>query len=143
MRKILQDEAREIREREERARSVVIRGLGSDPKIFNSKFKDVAKSILGQDISPDLVKIVPIKPNLIRGKIADDGLRSDILQATRLLKTHTTLSEVYIKKYLTYKQRQALIERANARSQNIRPDPPATSSVQPLSVSGNPLSGKS
>ena len=111
IKQILHNEAVEIREREKRANSIIIRGLGADPNLIQQNFKDVVEQLLpGKHIL--LVEISPINANLVRAKIPDTNARRELLNNTKkLARPDSNFQQVFIKRDLTYRQRQELLNR--------------------------------
>ncbi|KAK3871267.1 hypothetical protein Pcinc_023582 [Petrolisthes cinctipes] len=106
----------EIREREKRTKSVIVRGLGSDLQTINDRLKDVVSHLLGPNKDITLSHIVPINDDLVRREIVDDVLRKELIQASRNLKTSLNFNKVYIHKDLTYRQRQELQVRRSTKT---------------------------
>ena len=119
VRKILHEEALEIREREKRAKSIMIRGMGSDHTTIQGKFNEVVSFLNdnGLTVQPDslvLTDIVPVREDLVRAKVMNDSHRRELLDKVKILK-NTRFDKVHIKRDLTWNQRSALKLRLNAR----------------------------
>ena len=118
IKKILHDEAREIREREKRAKSIIIRGLGDQPGAVRTGFNDVVaflfNGVEGGPRAVELSEIVPINSNLVRAKLTNDVLRRDILDRAKNIKG-SQFDGVYVKRDLTFNQRSAMKARFQVR----------------------------
>ena len=114
IRTILHEEAVEIREREKRADSVIIRGLGSDNDTVITKFNDVVSHLFNRNKVMQLEEIVPINQNLVRAKIKDPVQRKELLSVSKNLRT-SQYNTVFITRDLTFKQREDLKVRLASR----------------------------
>ena len=84
IRTILYEEAVEIKEREKRVESVIIRGLGSDDSV-SRKFSEVVSYLFSHNKVIQLDELVPINQNLVRAKIKDSAIRKELLSVTKNL----------------------------------------------------------
>lgn len=107
-RKAIREEVLEVREREKRRFSVVIKGLSArTPDTIATEFGEITSVMMGCRVS--LTDIVRIKdhPELCRGKIMDSEQRSLVLDKAKTLKG-SQYDHVYIRRDLTFNQRQEL-----------------------------------
>lgn len=120
IRRILHEEAREVREREKRVKSVIIRGLGDSQQNIQEKFNEVVDFLFEGERKPDIVlsDVVPINPNLIRAKIVDDSLRRNLLIKAKDLKD-SQFAHVHLKRDLTFQQREIIKKRITSRESQI------------------------
>ena len=125
----------EIREREKRVESVIIRGLGSDVDSVSRKFSEVVSYLFSHNKVIQLVELVPINQDLVRAKIKDSTIRKELLSVTKNLKD-SYYDKVFITKDLTFKQREKLKKRLSARKNNIHPQNPANATDSAASDSG-------
>ena len=114
-RKVVREELRELEEQRKRRTSLVIRGLGApSAKDAVTRFETLSLDLIEQKVTlTDVVKI-PSETDLYRGKVADDDVRKCLLDKAKNLKHSAQYSSVYIRRDLTYKQRQALKARREA-----------------------------
>ena len=107
-RKAIREEVLEVREREKRRSSVVIKGLSArTPETLATEFAEMTSVMMGCRVS--LTDIVKIKdhPELCRGKIMDSEQRALVLDKAKTLKG-SQYDHVYIRRDLTFNQRQEL-----------------------------------
>lgn len=106
---MIREEVLECRERDKRVDSVIIRGLGIEPRELQNKFDDVVSHLLpNKQIT--LRDITPIKPNLVRAKISDPVSRRELLTTARNLR-QSPYTSVFITRDLTFKQRETIRKR--------------------------------
>lgn len=117
-RNTLREEIVEIREREKRTLSIIIRGLGSDVTRVQCEFDNIVTFLLGAGKSIVLQDISPINPNLVRAKLSSIEIKRELLNNTKKL-NNSQFKGVYISRDLTYKQRVALKQRAQARQVSV------------------------
>lgn len=127
IRAVIAEELREIREREKRKQSIIIKGLraNSSAEVVHL-FKDLSSTKLGCEVT--LSDVSPIKDHagMFRAKIMSDDQRKHILDNAKTLKG-TRYDGVYISRDLTRAQRTVLFEKRQAkRTQN-----PTTSEAPP------------
>lgn len=113
-RNTLHEEIVEIREREKRALSIIVRGLGSDVTQVQTRFDNIVTFLLGAGNSIALQDIFPINANLFRAKLSSIEIKRELLDNAKKL-NNSQFKDVYISRDLTYKQRVALRQRAQAR----------------------------
>ena len=107
-RKVIREEVLEVREREKRRFSVVVKGLSAKtPDTIATEFAEITSVMMGCRVS--LTDIVKIKdhPELCRGKIMDNEQRALVLDKAKTLKG-SQYDHVYIRRDLTFNQRQEL-----------------------------------
>ena len=121
MRSIIREEQIELRERDKRKTSIVIKGLNfSTADSFKVAFDDVTDSLIGLKI--DATDIAPITPRLVRLNVANKDHRMRLLTSASKLKNHETYGHIFISKDLTYRQRTELkTRRQNSRLPASRP----------------------
>ena len=107
------NQVRELKERDKRADSIIIRGLPEMSLLgVQEKFSDICKCLQLQDIK--LVDIVKIGPNnMYRARIPNNDLRKLLFVHASKLRNHPDFSRVYVNRDLTYHQRQVLVARRN------------------------------
>ena len=108
----MREEVKELHERDKRRTSVVIKGIPfseSEDK-FLEDFRRVVSCFWPDSPAIRLVEIFPIRPNLVRAKIADHNIRNELLSRSKLLKS-SNYSSVFISRDLTYRQRKDLKDR--------------------------------
>ncbi len=111
----IRDEIREMREREKRYKSVIIRGLpNSSIDGVTTSFTNISTALLNREIP--ITNITPIDQTrgIFRGDILDGGDRRLLLSSTHKLKESATYKNVFIHSDLTYKQRQEYFARRSA-----------------------------
>ena len=129
-------QVRELREREKRADSIVIRGLGDiSLEEVNTKFEGMC-----QELQIPLIPLTGLTKigagDLYRARIACKEQRQNLLLKVSALKNSQTFSRVYINRDLTKQQRDEVVRARRAR---VRSDNTASNSGQPpgWSPSGN------
>lgn len=105
-RKIVFEDTREIAEREKRRRSVVVSGLGTELGTFVGSFADISEKLIGAPVT--IANLVRINDHLVRGSIPNDPHRSALLSNAVNLSRDATTRHIFIRRDLTYKQRQEL-----------------------------------
>lgn len=114
-RSIVHEELKEVREREKRRQSVIIKGLkASTTGELTSKFEQLTERVMGSKVSLSDVSAIQGHPNIYRAKIINDDLRKTVLDKAKMLRG-TDYSSVYISRDLTYAQRSELFEWRKAR----------------------------
>ena len=123
---VIAEELREMREREKRKQSVIIKGLkAKTPAEVVHLFKELSSTKLGCEVT--LSEVSPIRDHagMFRAKITSDELRKHILDNAKTLKG-TQYDGVFISRDLTRAQRTVLFEKRQAkRTQNPAPTEPA------------------
>ena len=116
-RSVIRQEMREMQERAKRKQSIIIKGLhAQSPRELAAKFGELSLGFTG--VRVELSDIVPI-PNhtdLYRAKILDDEDRKLVLERAKSLKD-TEYKTVFIRRDLTYAQRQELRDRRAQRAE--------------------------
>ena len=107
-RTMIRQEVKELREREKRKDSIVVRGLTSTTLAdVTTEFEEISSMMIGSSVTlTDIVRI-PDHPELYRAKILDEGKRKLILEKAKTLKG-SRYDGVFIRRDLTYAQRQEL-----------------------------------
>ena len=111
----IREEVRELREREKRRNSIIIKGLqASSVGELVAKFEQMSETQLGGKVKlTDVVKI-PNQTHMYRANIASDEQRKKVLDQAKNLKG-SNFDPVFISKDLTRAQRTVLYERRKAR----------------------------
>ena len=112
-RQLIHDEAREVAERDKRRSSVIVKGLGTDINKIPAALNEISQQISGFNVN--LVDIVPVNGEMVRGKILNDEHRRNLLSSAKNLKG-SAFSHVYINRDLTKRQRQLLSQSRSSRS---------------------------
>ena len=133
LRSVIVEEVREMREREKRKQSIIIKGLNTGSTAEATRmFKDLSSLKFGCEIT--LSDVTPIKDHvgMFRARITSDEQRKHVLDQAKMLKG-TQFDGVYISRDLTRAQRTVLYEKRLAkRTQNQvatnenPPGPPAS-----------------
>ena len=112
-RKMMREELRELEERKKRRASLVIRGLQvSTPTEAAAKFGEITSMLIGERAILSEVCRIKSDSDLFRGNVHDERVRRLILEQSRKLKD-SAYSMVYIRRDLTYSQREELKARYN------------------------------
>ena len=122
-------QVRELREREKRADSIVIRGLGNIAlEEVNIKFESIC-----QELQIPLISLTGLTKmgagDLYRARIACKDQRQNLLLKVSALKNSQTFSRVYINRDLTKQQREEVVRARRAR---VRTDSTSGNLTQPL-----------
>lgn len=127
-RQIVREELKELDEQRKRRNSLVVRGLASgNAEAAARRFEDVSEYLTGHKVKlTDVVKIQG-ESDLYRGKINDDEARKSLLDKAKRLKDSDQFQGVFIRRDLTYNQRQLLRAR-RAAPQDPMSGPPRPSS---------------
>ena len=105
---------RELREREKRLDSIIIRGFTTTSvNVVKDKFRDICRVLRLENI--ELCEVKKVGPtNLFRATIRDLDMRRELILRSHELARSENFSMVYINKDLTYQQRQELLARRRA-----------------------------
>ena len=124
-RSVIRQEIKELREREKRKDSIIVRGLtSSTPGDAVEEFGEITSMLIGSRVVLSDVVRIPDHPELIRAKITDEDKRKQILEKAKTLKG-SRYDGVFIRRDLTYSQRQELKLRREGQGQrdtDQRPD---------------------
>ena len=113
---IIREELIEMRERDKRRDSVVVRGLDYESDLdFQRRFDSLSLVLVNKKIQ--LTEITQLNPRFVRAKITNREDRSHLLSATNKLRNIAQFSSVYISRDLTFKQREELKSRRLASRQ--------------------------
>ena len=143
-RSVIRQEIKEIREREKRKDSIIVRGLTSSTLgDAVEEFGEITSMLIGSRVVLSDVVRIPDHPELIRAKITDEDKRKQILEKAKTLKG-SRYDGVFIRRDLTYAQRQELKLRREGqghRGAEQRPDrsqtaPPTNQAQQTPAVAG-------
>ena len=115
-RRVVREELRELEERKKRQNSLVIRGLRVKTAAEAvDKFKEISEILTGERVTITEVCQIKSDTDLFRGNVHNIRQRNLILDHARYLR-NTQHSHVYIRKDLTYIQRQELHDRLASRA---------------------------
>lgn len=108
-RQIVREELRELDEQRKRRNSLVVRGLAaSNAEEAAHRFEVISEYLTGRKVGlTDVVKIQG-ESDLFRGKINDDEVRKSVLDKAKQLKNSEQFHTIFIRRDLTYNQRQLL-----------------------------------
>ena len=114
-RAIIRDEVKEIREREKRRHSVIVKGLKvkSGAELID-KFGHMTGEVMGTVVSLTEVAAIPNHPDMFRAKIMNDDHRKLILEKAKYLRD-SSFHSVFISRDLTFAQRAELFQRRQSR----------------------------
>ena len=120
-RRQIREEVREMQEQAKRRQSVIIRGLGvSSLSGVASSFSSLTERMFGMKVELSDVVPIPNHQDLFRAKILNEENRKLVLTRAKSLRD-TEYGQVFIRRDLTYKQRQELRNRmATADQQGTR-----------------------
>ena len=122
-RTVVRQEVRELREREKRRFSLVIRGLVSNsPAGVVAEFGEVTSTMMGTRVTLSEAVKIPNNAGLWRAKVLNVEHRDLVLEKAKTLKG-TQYDHIFIRKDLTYTQRMELKQRRESQgaSRVIRP----------------------
>ena len=115
-RRVVREELRELEERKKRQDSLVIRGLRvSSAAEAKTRFGEITELLIGEKVTLSEVCQIKSDADLYRGNVRDARHRTLVLEHARELR-HTSHSHIYIRKDLTYIQRQELQYRLATRT---------------------------
>ena len=115
-RQAVREELLELEERRKRKASLVIRGLGASSALEAVRlFGDVTQFLIGERVELSEACRIRNDTDLIRGNVHDVRLRRLILDQARELK-NSRLSHIFIRRDLTYQQREELKARRLANT---------------------------
>ena len=136
-RSIVHEELKEMKERDKRRQSVIIKGLrATSSGDLMAKFEQLTEQTIGTKVVLSDVTSISGHPHIYHAKIVNDDLRKTVLDKAKTLRD-TDYSSVYISRDLTYVQRTELFARRKARQAE-----PAQTQNPPRDRSqtrGNPL----
>ena len=115
-RRVVREELRELEERKKRQDSLVIRGLRVNSAAeAKTKFGEITEVLIGEKVTLSEICQIKSDADLYRGNVRDVRHRTLVLEHARELR-HTSYSHIYIRKDLTYIQRQELQYRLATRT---------------------------
>ena len=118
-RMIVHEELKEMKERDKRKQSIIIKGLqASSTNDLASKFEQLSEQVMGTKVGLCDVSSISGHPHLYRAKIVNDELRKTVLEKAKTLR-NTDYNSVYISRDLTYAQRSELFARRKARQTEL------------------------
>ena len=113
-RTIIREELVELREREKRKDSVVVRGLDFVNEIdFQNSFDQLSTSLINKSIH--LSDITQLNTRFVRARIANKEDRSLLLSSTGRLKNSRLFSSVFVSRDLTFRQREEIRRRRSSQ----------------------------
>ena len=117
---VVRAELREMEERKKRVSSLVVRGLrvGTAGEA-STKFADIASSLIGERVEFTEVCRIKSDVDLYRGNVHDGRIRKLILDNAKHLRESSN-SHVFIRRDLTFQQREELRARYPPRSHMCR-----------------------
>lgn len=138
----VREEVREMRERERRQKSIIIRGLPNfTTDAVVSKFSDISRFLLDKDVQIVSVKVIDAGRGIFRGDVADPDRRLLLSRVSRL--KNSEYRNVFVTRDLTYQQRQDLFRRRNNRVPGLPGNGVAGNSVVSDENAGHSSSGSS
>ena len=112
MRSLIRSEMLELRERDKRKETVVVKGITfSSEGEFLNNFNRVSEALTGKVMVPE--EVFPINSKIVRMKIANRDDRMLLLKSSPKLKHTRDHAHIYISRDLTYQQRKELLSRRN------------------------------
>lgn len=117
-RRQIREEVREMQEQAKRRQSVIIRGLGvSSSSGVASSFSSLTERMFGMKVELSDVVSIPNHQDLYRAKVLNEEHRRLVLTRAKSLRD-TEYGQVFIRRDLTYKQRQELRNRIATADQH-------------------------
>ena len=114
-RAIIRDEMKEIREREKRRQSVIVKGLKAKTGAeLASMFGHMCGEVMGTEINMSDITAIPNHSGVFRAKILNEDHRKLVLEKAKNLRD-TSFHSVYVSRDLTYIQRSELFNRRKSR----------------------------
>ena len=114
-RTLIRDELREMREREKRRNSIIVKGLtATGPNDAATKFSELSETQFRTKVDLAEITQIPGQSRMFRAKILSDEQRKLVLDNAKNLKG-SAFSSVYITRDLTRSQRTELYEKRKAR----------------------------
>ena len=114
-RSAIREELRELKEREKRKESIIVKGLKANSATdFSTSFVQLAEKQFGVKVVLAEVQKISGHADIFRVKIAHDDTRREILDKAKSLRG-TPHEHVYISRDLTYAQRAEMFNRRQAR----------------------------
>lgn len=141
-RSVVRQEIRELREREKRRFSLVIRGLMSNsPAGVTAEFGDITSTMMGTRVTLTEVVKIPNNVGLWRAKVLNLEHRELVLEKAKNLKG-TQYDHIFIRKDLTYTQRMELKQRRESQGASTRVIRPSRGTAVPSAPSATALAPK-
>ena len=119
LRLTIREEIREMDERQKRKHSQIMKGWKTTTTAQASEFfKQLTQKLIGSEILPDTIQLIPNTTNnkMYRIKITDDDSRNQLLANAKNIRNLPDYDSVYISRDLTYKQRQDLYHKRQAKA---------------------------
>ena len=109
-RAIIQEELVELREREKRRDSIVVRGLDYVDEIdFRNRFEQLSTLLINKSVH--LSDITQLSPRFVRARITNKEDRSLLLSSTSRLRNNRLFSSIFVSRDLTFRQREEIKRR--------------------------------
>ena len=140
LRSLIRQELIEIKERDKRKNSVVVRGINYNSEgAFLHEFNKLTQALINKTIVP--TDITPIKTNFVRMKIENNDDRLSLISSSPGLRNVKDFSHIYVSKDLTYQQRTILRERRqNRRTSSNTPRTTGANSIPITNISRESVS---
>lgn len=111
----IREQIHEVRDRDIRRDSVIVRGLpNADVTAACNKFKEASLFLLNKEVSLQDPVCISKEKGIFRGKVLNADDKKSLLGASSQLKGTDRFSSLYIHRDLTYRQRQELRARREA-----------------------------
>ena len=134
LRSLIRQELNEIKERDKRKNSIVVRGINYSTEVaFLHDFNKLTQALIGKTIVP--TDITPIKTNFIRMKIENNDDRMSLISSSPKLRNVRDFSHVFVSRDLTYQQRTILRERRQNRGSSG--NMPRTTGANSIPITNN------
>ena len=109
-RAIIREELVELREREKRRDSIVVRGLDYVSEVdFRDRFEQLSTFLINKSVH--LSEITQLNPRFVRARITNKEDRSLLLSSTSRLRNNRFFSSVFVSRDLTFRQREEIKRR--------------------------------
>lgn len=128
----IREQIREVRERDIRRDSVIVRGLpNSDVSSAGNVFQEASRFLINKEITLEDPVCISREKGIFRGKVPNMEDRKCLLAASPNLKQSDRFPSLYIHRDLTYRQRQELRARRAAANREQAPAGESRSSETP------------
>lgn len=128
----IREQIREVRDREIRRDSVIVRGLpNADVASACNVFKEVSLFLINKEVGLQDPVCINREKGIFRGKVLNMDDKKSLLAASPRLKQSGQFSSLYIHRDLTYRQRQELRARREAANGERAPAGETRSSETP------------
>ena len=135
-RKLIREELTEMRERDKRRHSIIIKGLAATgPGELSTKFSELTETQFGTTVSLTDICQIPGHPSMYRARITSDEQRKFVLDNVKKLKG-SVYNSIYISRDLTRAQRTELYEKRIARRNQLSTTATGSNSAPSPSAAG-------